>query len=84
VRVPTRYYRTIDSAGGQGDCRSLLTTVLDALDSSTNIVVGRLQEARRTDELITSERPVGGLGEVASRRHADHLREVLENCTPSE
>ncbi|EMA32872.1 hypothetical protein C444_06606 [Haloarcula japonica DSM 6131] len=60
------------------------TTVLDALDSSPNIVVGRLQEARRTDELITSERPVGGLCEVVVRRHADHLRELLEKQTPSE
>ncbi|NHX41338.1 MULTISPECIES: hypothetical protein [Haloarcula] len=83
MRVPTRCYRTTDSAGEQGVRRSLRTTVLDALDSSTNIVVGRLQEARRTDELITSERPVGGLGEVAFRRHADHLREVSENRTPS-
>ncbi|WP_367175474.1 hypothetical protein [Haloarcula rubripromontorii] len=79
-----RRYRTIDSVAEQGDRRSLLATVLDALDGSANIVVGRLQEARRTDELITSERPVGGLGEVAFRRHADHLREVLENCPPSE
>ncbi|MDQ2072716.1 hypothetical protein RBH20_09230 [Haloarcula sp. H-GB4] len=60
------------------------TTVLDALNSSPNIVVGRLQEARRTDELIASEWPVGGLGEVAVRRHADHLRELLEKQTPSE
>ncbi|KOX91991.1 hypothetical protein AMS69_15710 [Haloarcula rubripromontorii] len=70
--------------GEQADRRSLLTTVLDLLDSLTNIVVGRLQESRRTDKLITSEWPVGGLGEVAFRRHADHLREMLENCTPSE
>ncbi|KAA9410256.1 hypothetical protein EGO51_10730 [Haloarcula hispanica] len=75
----------MDSGTGRSSTSpSLLTTILDALDCSTNIVVGRLQEARRTDELITSERPVGGLGEVALRRHADHLREVLENCTPSE
>lgn len=47
-----RRYRTIDSEGEQGDRRSLLTTNLDLLDSSTNIVVGRLQETRRADELI--------------------------------
>ncbi|WP_336358242.1 hypothetical protein [Haloarcula sp. CGMCC 1.6347] len=75
----------MDSGTGRSSTNpSLLTTVLDALDRSTNIVIGRLQEARRTDELITSERPVGGLGEVAFRRHADHLREVSENRTPSE